>query len=153
MRAYHRIDPLMDERKGHYSPAQLGAFLKVQLAAGRQSRRGRFRSLEALRGLLPSAYARHVAFLVDEGDLVLERDGTVYVDGWDEWQEGDLTVRDRMARLRNRQRNRGVTGDAPEPSPTATRSSVGVGVGSKGERGGTPVETRRPVLVHPGETA
>ena len=41
MRAYHRIDPLMDERKSHYSPAQFGAFVKVQLLAGRQTHRGR----------------------------------------------------------------------------------------------------------------
>lgn len=111
MRAYHRVDPLMDERKGHYTPAQLGAFLKVQLLAGRQSRRGRFRSEAALRMMLPAAYVRHVDFLLSEGDIVACPDGTVYVDGWDQWQEGDLTVRDRMAALRNRRRNGAVTGD------------------------------------------
>jgi hypothetical protein len=70
----------MDERKGHYSPAQLGAYLKVQLLAGRQSRRGRFRSSAALRSMLPAAYARHVDFLISEGDLVECKDG-LYVDG------------------------------------------------------------------------
>lgn len=132
MRAYHRVDPLMDERKGHYSPAQFGAFLKVQLVAGRQTRRGHFRSVAALRALLPGAYVRHVDFLIAEGDLEVSPDGTVYLDGWDQWQEGDLTVRDRMAALRNRRRIATVTVTAPEPSPTATRSSVGVGVGSRG---------------------
>lgn len=112
VRAYHRIDPLMDERKSHYTPAQFGAYLKVQLAAGRQSHRGRFRSLDALRGALPTAYARHVQFLVDEGDIVVSKTH-VYVDGWDEWQEGDVTVKERMARLRNRKRNGGVTSDGP----------------------------------------
>lgn len=112
MRAYHRIDPLMDERKSHYTPAQFGAYLKVQLTAGRQSHRGRFRSLDALRGALPTAYARHVQFLVDEGDIVVSKTH-VYVDGWDEWQEGDVTVKERMARLRNRKRNGGVTSDGP----------------------------------------
>jgi hypothetical protein len=109
-RAYHRVDPLMDERKSDYTPAQFGAFLKVQLVAGRQKRRGWFRSLVALRGTLPAAYARHVQFMVDEGDLEVHEDGSVYVDGWDQWQEGDLTVKDRMAALRNRRRNNGVSG-------------------------------------------
>jgi hypothetical protein len=129
MRAYHRVDPLMDERKGHYSPAQLGAFVKVQLVAGRQSRRGRFRSLPALRGALPAAYAKHVDFLVAEGDLSVQPDGTVYLEGWDEWQEGDLTVKERMARLRNKRRNQTVTETVTPPSPTATHVGVGSGVG------------------------
>lgn len=133
MRAYHRVDPLMDERKGHYTPAQLGAFLKVQLLAGRQTARGRFRSVAALRALLPSAYVKHVAFLLAEGDLDELTDGTVYVDGWDEWQEGDLTVADRMKALRNRRRNSTVTDAVTRPSPSAIRSSVGVGVGISGE--------------------
>lgn len=131
MRAYHRVDPLMDERKGHYTPAQLGAFMKVQLVAGRQSRRGWFRSADALRAILPTAYVRHVDFLVTEGDLV-PLDGGIYIDGWNEWQEGDLTVSDRMTRLRNRKRNGAVTSTVTptvtEPSPTAIRSSVGVSV-------------------------
>jgi hypothetical protein len=114
MRAYHRVDPLMDERKGHYSPAQLGAFLKVQLLAGRQKHRGRFRSLEALRSTLPAKYATHLPFLVAEGDVVIQKDGCAYIDGWDEWQEGDVTVKERMAKLRNRRRNGTVTGDGRE---------------------------------------
>ena len=108
-RAYHRVDPLMDERKSHYSPAQFGAFLKVQLVAGRQKVRGRFRSIAHLRGAMPAPYLRYVDFLISEGDLDVCPDGSVYVDGWQEWQEGDLTVKDRMAALRNRRRNNGVT--------------------------------------------
>jgi hypothetical protein len=69
-------------------------------------------------------------------------DGTVYVDGWNEWQEGDLTVRDRMAALRNRRRNSTVTGTVTptvtEPSPPATRYSVGVGVGISGASNDAP---------------
>lgn len=132
MRAYHRVDPLMDERKSHYSPAQLGTFLKVQLLAGRQTHRGRFRSAQALVGALPAAYGKHVPFLVEQGDLVTLADGTLYLDGWDEWQEGDITVRDRMARLRNRKRHTTVTPTVTptvtRPSPTAIRVGVGVGV-------------------------
>ena len=117
MKAYLRIDPLIDERKSHYTPAQLGAFLKVLALASRQAHRGRFRSMKALMGALPAAYGRLVPFLVEQGDLTVLTDGTVYLDGYDEWQEGDVTVRERMARLRNRQRNHwcngGVSSDAP----------------------------------------
>lgn len=157
MRAYHRVDPLMDERKGHYTPAQFGAFLKVQLVAGRQTKRGHFRSIAALKAILPAAYVRHVDFLVAEGDLDVSRNGAVYVDGWDQWQEGDLTVRDRMAALRNRRRNptvtSAVTPPVTEPSPTATRSSVGssVGVSSKGSPAVNPRSRppRQPLLTKP----
>lgn len=99
----------MDERKSHYTPAQFGAFLKVQLVAGRQTTPGAFRSVKALVGSLPASYARLVPFLLQQGDIVERPDGTVYVDGWTEWQEGDLTVGERMTRLRNRRRNNGVT--------------------------------------------
>jgi hypothetical protein len=115
MRAYHRVDPLMDERKGHYTPAQFGTFLKVQLLAGRQTKRGSFRSLLALRRMLPAAYSTHVPFLVSEGDLVIRTDESVYVDGWQEWQEGDLTVAERMARLRNKRSNGGVSHGGSPP--------------------------------------
>jgi hypothetical protein len=128
----------MDEHKSHYTPAQFGAFLKVQLVAGRQKQRGRFRSLAALKGTLPAAYVKHLDFLIAEGDVVLVEDQSVYVDGWDEWQEGDLTVRDRMAKLRNRRRNgtvtetvtATVTGASPNRNrPLQRLSSIGLSVG------------------------
>ena len=154
MRAYHRVDPLMDERKSHYTPAQFGAYLKVQLVAGRQARRGQFRSMAALRGALPATYARHLDFLVTEHDLTVRSDGLVYIEGWDEWQEGDLTVRDRMAALRNRRRNGTVTDTVSpgvtEPSPAATRSSVGISVTeSEGSQDGKP-EARAAAATEPG---
>jgi hypothetical protein len=151
MKAYHRTDPLMDERKGHYSPGQLGAFVKVQLLAGRQTRRGRFRSAAALKSMLPGAYSRHVDFLVEQGDVIpatrhpvcdqcpkgASPRGEVYIDGWDEWQEGDLTVGERMKRLRNKKRNATVTDTDDEASPAAIGIGVGssVGVGSPASAG------------------
>jgi hypothetical protein len=146
MRAYHRVDPLMDERKGHYTPAQLGAFLKVQLVAGRQTKRGTFRSVAAIKAMLPASYVRYVDFLVAEGDLDVMPDGTVYLDGWQEWQEGDLTVGERMARLRNRHRNatvtEGVTPTVTEPSPPAIRVGIGVSVSSLETEQGVDVDRR-----------
>ncbi len=157
MRAYHRVDPLMDERKSHYTPAQLGAFLKVQLVAGRQSKPGEFRSLQALSDALPKSYSRHIDFLVSERDLLIKRNGNVIVDGWKEWQEGDLTVGERMKRLRDRKKADVSVDEPSEPSPDrnsnrndqrnevtddidvslrtaasppAIRSSVGISVGS-----------------------
>lgn len=157
MKAYHRVDPLMDERKSHYTPAQLGAFLKVQLVAGRQSKPGYFRSLDALKRSLPADYVKLLAFLIDQGDLI-ERDGQIYVDGWEEWQDGDLTVGERMARLRNRRRNAdrndavtpSVTSAVYKPSPAAIGVGVGISVGSGSTRSSRPLSVKRaPASVMP----
>lgn len=128
MRAYHRIDPLMDERKSHYTPAQLGAFLKVQLVSGRQTNRGRFRSRKHLEGMLPAPYARLLPWLFEQGDLIEMPDGSVYIDGWDEWQEGDITVGERMKHIRDRHPERdgyptSHQGMPKEPSPGAVRTA------------------------------
>jgi hypothetical protein len=104
MRAYHRVDPLMDERKSHYTPAQFGAFMKLQLLSGRQAHPGRFQSVAALKRAMPAEYARLVPFLVEQADIVTLDDGRAYVDGYDEWQDGDLTVGERMKRLRERKK-------------------------------------------------
>ena len=116
MKAYLRMDPLTDERKAGYTDPQFRAFFRMLCFAARQQPRGRFRNVAQLKGLL-GTHARFVQFLIDEGDLVVNGDGTLYVDGWDHWQEGDLTVGARMAALRNRRRNgavtHDVTGDAP----------------------------------------
>jgi hypothetical protein len=50
---------------------------------------------------------KHVNYLVSHGDLVLLEDGYVYLDGWDEWQEGDWKVGERVQRLRARRNGRG----------------------------------------------
>lgn len=113
MKAYVRFDPLTDERKAHYTDGQFRAFMHLLFAGARQNPRGRFRNADQLRALL-GRHGRYIGFLVDQHDIVALPGGVVYIDGWDEWQEGDLTVGERMARLRVRNRNgvtaHGVTG-------------------------------------------
>lgn len=116
MKAYLRIDPLIAVRKAHYTDGQFRAYIETLTLALLQKERGRFLSMAQLRALL-GRRGKHAAFLLSQGDISEKRAGAVYVEGWDEWQEGDLTVRDRMAALRNRRRNgtvtEDVTGDAP----------------------------------------
>ena len=108
-RAYLRTDPGIWRRKvveQRYPAALFAAFQAVLCLAEEQPDRGRFRSERLLRLLLDEPkdgvrvlWGRHVTELVRRGDLVRLADGTLYVDGWDEWQEGDVTVRERMQRL------------------------------------------------------
>lgn len=92
-KAYLRIDPNLDQT--HPSPDDMVALL---CAANRQPKRGRFKTAELASRVLGRALYRRS---VERGDLVLEGDA-IYVDGWDEWQEGDFTVGERMTRLRKR---------------------------------------------------
>ncbi len=100
-RAYIRLDPAFDERKESYPDGPFAALVSTFCLAEHQPERGRFRSLDYLRRLLGHR-GRHVQYLVDHGDLTLIPDGRVYVDGWDEWQEGDWKVAERVARIRSR---------------------------------------------------
>lgn len=109
MKAYLRVDPLLAVRKAHYTDGQFRAYIETLTLALSQKQRGWFlpAQLKALLGVR----GKHLGFLIAQGD-VIERDGLLYVDGWNEWQEGDLTVGDRMRALRNRRRNGAVTSDA-----------------------------------------
>lgn len=125
-RAYLRIDPNI--YSSHPDP---GAFLGLLCAAHMQPWRGRFRDLDLIRRAIgKGATAR----LLARGDLILV-DGVYYVDGWDEWQEGDFTVGERMRRMRDKRskkRNATVTPDvtephqepSPKPSPPPEASGV-----------------------------
>lgn len=119
-RAYLRLDPGFYERKleqGYPIPA-IAAYIGCLCLAEHQSQRGYFRDRSVLRALLGVAGARWVAYLLEHGDLLELPGGRVYVDGWEEWQEGDVTVKDRMAMVRQRQ---GVP--APASSPGAVRTA------------------------------
>src|SRR5437773_2543798 len=90
-RAYLRVDPNIDQH-----PDPLGMLLLL-CAAHRQPDRGRFRS----RAILDRTLGRsRVTAMLRTGDLCALDDGRLYVPGWDEWQEGDLTVAERMRRMR-----------------------------------------------------
>lgn len=98
-RAYLRMSPNLDQ---HPDPEGMVLLL---CAANRQPERGRFRDKPTLvRALGASRLKRFLA----RGDVV-ETPAGWYVEGWDEWQEGDLTVGERQARIRDRKRDSAVT--------------------------------------------
>ena len=100
-KAYLRIDPNLDAT--HPAPGDMIALI---CAGNRQPHRGHFKTPElAERVLGRTAYRR----AVDRGDLV-PNGGGLYIDGWEEWQEHDWTVGERMRRLRARKRNRDTDG-------------------------------------------
>ena len=101
MRAYLRLDPNLADKKAPYPDGAFRAFVEVLCFAEQQPARGYFRNDRLLRVLLEKR-AKWVPFLIANGDLRVETDGRLYVETWLEWQEGDVTVPERMARLRAR---------------------------------------------------
>lgn len=99
-KAYLRADPNLDQ---HPDP---GAMVVLMCEANRQAERGRFKTLDRLRGVLGKARL-HACLL--RGDLRELDPGLWLLVGWDEWQEGDFTVGERMARLRKRKKRGAVT--------------------------------------------
>jgi hypothetical protein len=97
-RAYLRLDPNIDQ-----THPDLAAFVRLMCAAARQPERGRFRNLSQLQALFGKRKAHE---LVARDDVVQLADGRYYVEGWDEWQEGDHTVAERMRRMRERRKNK-----------------------------------------------
>lgn len=133
MRAYLRLDPHIADRKSAYPDGAFRAFIECLSFAEQQPNRGRFRNERLLRVLLERR-ARWVPFLIEHGDLI-RQEKELYVEGWDEWQEGDHTVPERMKRLRNRK------GDGDTPPPVTGDTAPGVTVPSSGKRlavGGEP---------------
>ena len=119
VRSYIRVLPDLYARKRlgrkphgkPYTADQFTAFVGVLCAAEAVTPRGRFQSKQMLVGMLAgdllntATIEDSVQFLIKQGDLVKNPDGTLYVEGWDELQEGrDPSVNVRMARYRDRQR-------------------------------------------------
>lgn len=132
-KAYLRLDPNIDQT--HTDP---GAMVRLMCAANRQPHRGRFKSRALLDSVLGAKAAKDA---IARRDVVEQPDGRFYVPGWDEWQEGDVTVGERQKRIRAR-RNEGIvtesrwerdngTGDVTdETSPD--RDSPSEALGRKG---------------------
>lgn len=108
-RAYLRFDPRLFEKKvveqGYPLPL-FAAFVGTICEAEHQPVRGSFRNDRVLRALLGPA-ARFVPELIARGDLVSHQGGSLTVDGWEQWQEGDMPVPTRLAAIRNRARAEG----------------------------------------------
>jgi hypothetical protein len=116
-RAYLRLDPGFDEHKESYPDGPYAALITTFCLAESQPERGRFRNARFLRALMGKR-GRHLAYLMAHGDLVELPDGRLYVDGWDEWQEHDWKVQERLERLRERRERNGLRRNGSGPRGT-----------------------------------
>ena len=119
-RAYFRTLPDLYERKAFgtethppYPPAAIACFLGVLCFGEQQPERGHFKSRRLLVVLLEGPHgegkriARQLDFLIEQGDLIEQASGALLIEGWDELQEGNWQVAERMSRYRTR--THGVT--------------------------------------------
>ena len=110
-KAFGTRNPDGTPRRPAYPPDAIVAFYGTLELAEEQPTRGHFESERLLRVLLEGPdgrgrrFARQVAFLVAQGDLVPAKGGGLDVEGWEILQEGDTTIADRVARFRSRKRN------------------------------------------------
>jgi len=116
-RAYLRLDPYFADKKADYPDGAHRAYIDTLCFAEQQPHRGRFRNAKLLAVLLEKR-ARWIPWLVEKGDLIPDEAGRLYVEGWDEWQEGDWKVADRVRLIRSR---RGEP--STERSPGAIRTA------------------------------
>lgn len=117
-KAYLRIDPNIDQTR-----PDLADYVRLMCAANRQPRRGRFKSLAVVAAVVGRAKAKRY---LEQGDLVQVEGGALYLDGWDHWQEGDVTVGDRVRRLRAK-RSQTVTQPLQPPLPDRISPSEALG--------------------------
>lgn len=121
-RAYLRMSPDLDQ---HPDPLSM---LKAMCAAARQPERGRFRAPVVLERAVGKRQYRE---MVQRGDVIAADPGPgVYLAGWDEWQEGDHTVAERMHRMRLRRKGKTVSPVTPPPSPDRIDVTTDAGTSS-----------------------
>lgn len=162
MRSYIRLDPNLPATKAAYSDGQWRAYVEVLCHSEWQPVRGTFQSERLLRVIL-GRRARHIPHLLAHRDLIRNADGSLYVAGWAEWNEGDYTAAERMRRYRSR---KGVTAavtpgvtppvTAPLRNPSAERVTppgVEVGIEVEGTRRNGPTVTPAQTFMgfRPGE--
>ena len=102
-----RISPQLVENKERdgYAPAAIAAYVALLCAGAQQNPAGRFKNLDVLKGHL-GQHRRWIRWLIEQNDITKLADGTYYVVGWDEWQEGDWQAAERMQRVRNDKKRR-----------------------------------------------
>lgn len=122
MRAYLRLDPKLRRQKWDYPDGAFRAFVELLCASESQPLRGRFESKALLKALL-GPRGRWIGYLLEHGDLAMDGDELTVV-GWEDWQEGDVTVPERMARMRAKKAGRTPPVTDPDtPSVTAEDTS------------------------------
>jgi len=131
-RAYIRLGTDLPDRKADYPDGAYRAYVDVLCYAAQQVPRGTFRNATVLRGYLGRRF-RWVPFLIAHNDLELQVDGSLYVVGWHDWQEGDVTVAERMRRLRSR-RSRVTEGVTAGVTESAVTDRIGNGTSSSNSR-------------------
>lgn len=116
-KVYLRLDPLID------SHPDWPAMVLLMLWANRQPQRGYFKSEELPRKLLGR---KRFEACLERGDLKRKRGGMLHLDGWEEWQEGDLTVGERVRRLRDRRASRKPAVTQPFQDRNTAPKALGV---------------------------
>ena len=137
-RAYVRLDPAYYERKLEQgSPlGAIAALVGCFCMGEHQTTRGYFRDQAVLKALLGKEGGKWVALLIERGDLIVQPNGRIYVDGWEEWQEGDWQVKERMQRVRGRKRDIGSDPTVTPVTPPAVTSRPSGGGGGGADKAG-----------------
>ena len=106
VRAYVRLDPAFPDHKAVYPDGAVVALTFCFCFGAQQPRPGWFRNRRLLAALLDRR-ARWIPYLVERRDLIEHPDGSLYIEGWEEWQEGNWQVAERMRRVRDRNKGDG----------------------------------------------